>query len=227
VSSQFWYLGHAKGSKSVHPIGNPMCHSPQAGFTRPPRTPVRERFWPWCRPTCLESDPIRVGSNNPGSLAAMPSSHLVRPHNSPLRIETQLGKVSKDGPESPNREICDVLHEDVAWSHFANDAGHFLPEPAFLASNPSSVSDARDVIAGEAPRDDMDASGPWVPVEGPHIVPDGEVVKHSIPLAGKEDLAGVGINLNSADGAPSKEFASQDASSCSCKKCQLIQWSSP
>jgi len=36
-------------------------------------------------------------------------------------------------------------------------------------------------------------------------------------LSGEQDAAGVGINLNSADGAPSKQLPSQDAASCPCK----------
>jgi hypothetical protein len=63
---------------------------------------------------------------------------------------------------------------------------------------------------------------PGLTVEGSHIVPDREGWKQSVALAGEQHAPGVGINFNSADGAPSKDGASQDASACSCKKCQLI-----
>jgi hypothetical protein len=76
--------------------------------------------------------------------------------------------------------------------------------------------------AGESAANDIDASPPRLAVEGLHIVPDWESRQESVALSGEQDSAAVGIKLNSADGAPSKEFASQDASSCSCKKCQLI-----
>jgi hypothetical protein len=63
---------------------------------------------------------------------------------------------------------------------------------------------------------------PWLAVESSHVVPDWKSVKTSVGLSSKQHSAGVGIKFNSADGAPSKQFPSQDASSCPCKKCQLI-----
>jgi hypothetical protein len=77
-------------------------------------------------------------------------------------------------------------------------------------------------LAWKSAANDIDVSAPRLAVEGLHIVPDWEPRQESVPLSGKQNSAAVGIKLNSADGAPSKEFASQDASSCSCKKCQLI-----
>jgi hypothetical protein len=74
-----------------------------------------------------------------------------------------------------------------------------------------------DVLAGESATDDIDVAAPRVSVEGLNIVPDWEGFKAPVALSGEEDASGVGINLNSADGAPSKELSTQDASSCPSK----------
>jgi hypothetical protein len=93
-----------------------------------------------------------------------------------------------------------------------------------LAVNSLAPSGWADVGAGKPSTDDIDAPGPWSAVEGSDVVPDGECWQHPVTLAGEQHAARVGINLDSADGAPSKEAPAQDAASCPCKKCQLIQF---
>ena len=68
----------------------------------------------------------------------------------------------------------------------------------------------------------MHSSCPGLAVEGSHVIPHREPWQQAVALAGKQHASGVGINFNSAHGAPSKEVPSQDAASCACKKCQLI-----
>jgi hypothetical protein len=34
----------------------------------------------------------------------------------PLRVIPARGQVTDDSLESPNKESCDVLHDDVSWS---------------------------------------------------------------------------------------------------------------
>lgn len=51
-----------------------------------------------------------------------------RGYNAPFRIEPQRGKVAKHSVESSKSEHWGILHEHVAGSYFANDAGHFFPE---------------------------------------------------------------------------------------------------
>jgi hypothetical protein len=85
-----------------------------------------------------------------------------------------------------------------------------------------ATSSAADVLARESAADDVDVASPLLAVEGAHVVPDGEPWQETVSLSGEQDVPAVGIKLNSADGAPSKEAASQDASSCPCKKCQLM-----
>jgi len=72
-------------------------------------------------------------------------------------------------------------------------------------------------LAGESSADNIDVSAPLSAVETAHVIPDWERLKDSIALPGKQDASAVGIKLNSADGAPSKQLPSQDAASCPCK----------
>jgi len=65
-------------------------------------------------------------------------------------------------------------------------------------------------------------SSPRSAIEGADVRPDGEVVEVALSLAGEDDAAGVGIKLNSAAGAPSKDLRGQQTSSCPTEKCQLI-----
>jgi len=61
----------------------------------------------------------------------------------------------------------------------------------------------------------IDMSAPGQSVECPHVIPDGEPPEHPVPLPGEQHAAAVGIKFDSADGAPTKEEPSQDASACS------------
>jgi len=72
-------------------------------------------------------------------------------------------------------------------------------------------------LAWESAADDVDVTSPRSSVEGADIVPDWESWQASIGLSGKQDSPGVGIKLNSASDAPSKQSPAQDAASCPCK----------
>jgi len=75
-----------------------------------------------------------------------------------------------------------------------------------------------DVLTGEAPADDIDAPAPRFPVEGLHIVPDWEAWQASVPLSGKEALAGVLVPFDSAYAGMSEKHSAEDSSPCSSKK---------
>jgi hypothetical protein len=104
----------------------------------------------------------------------MRSSDIDSSHNSPSRIIPHRGKVSKHSVESSNSKHWAVLHEDVAWSNFANDSGKLTPESGTLSFNACSFPGDTDVLAGESPTDDIDFSPPRFSVEGAHVVPDRE-----------------------------------------------------
>jgi hypothetical protein len=67
-------------------------------------------------------------------------------------------------------------------------------------------------LAREAARDDIHEASPWASVEGSHVVPDREGVETSVVLSGREDAAGVVVELDGADGAPPEELAPENAS---------------
>jgi hypothetical protein len=129
----------------------------------------------------------------------------------------EFGQVSENTSESARSEHCGVLHERTLGSYFANDASELGPEPRSLAGDPCSLAGARDVLAGEPATDDIDVASPGLAVEGPDVVPDGEAPEQPVPLPGEQHASAVGINLDSADGAPAEQEPSQDAASCPCK----------
>jgi predicted glycoside hydrolase/deacetylase ChbG (UPF0249 family) len=72
-------------------------------------------------------------------------------------------------------------------------------------------------LAREPAADDVDVPAPRAPVEGSNVIPYGEAIEHAVALSGEQHGAGVGIKLDSANGAPSKQEPSQDAASGPCK----------
>jgi hypothetical protein len=82
---------------------------------------------------------------------------------------------------------------------------------------PTAGSDATDVQTGEAAADDIDVPSPGLAIKGGDVIPDGEGLEQPVPLPGEQHAAAVGINLDSAHGAPSKQAPSQDAAARSCK----------
>jgi hypothetical protein len=72
-------------------------------------------------------------------------------------------------------------------------------------------------LAGKPARDDVDASAPRSPVEGPHVVPDRESWQTPIALARKQDSTSIFVDLDSADGAKTAGKSAEDASTCPCK----------
>jgi len=58
---------------------------------------------------------------------------------------------------------------------------------------------------------------PGLAVERAHVIPNGEPLEDPVALSGEQHAAREGIKLDSADGAPSQEDASQDSTACPCK----------
>jgi hypothetical protein len=83
--------------------------------------------------------------------------------------------------------------------------------------NPSPSPCLADILAGKASTDDVNFSSPGDTIKRSDVIPDRESWEISISLSCEQDLAAIGINFNSTDGAPAKEVPSQDSTSCSCK----------
>jgi len=156
--------------------------------------------------------PVGVG-NNPHAFSLVWRSDFFCREHTPLRIEPEAGKSLEDGDKSASTKVRGIFDEDVRRLNFLDDPLELEPEPASVARQPCACASAGDVLAWESPADDINAPTPRVAVKRSHVIPDRESRQESITLSSKEDASAVGINLNSADGAPTQEEPSQDASS--------------
>lgn len=149
--------------------------------------------------------PVGVGSHDPHAVASMRGADVASSQHIPSRIKPERGQVTEHDVESSSSEIWAVLHEHVGGSNLANDASELAPEPAALAGDPGAGARAGDVLAREPAADDVDKPAPGPAVEGSDVVPDGKRIEHSVALALREHTLAVGVELDGADGAPSKQ----------------------
>lgn len=105
------------------------------------------------------------------SFPAMGSSGVVRAQTTPFRIEPQRGQIPEHTVESSSSESCDVLHEHEAGSYLAHDPSELSPEPGPLPVDALSLAGVADVLAGEAPSDEIHDSTPRAAIKGGDIRP--------------------------------------------------------
>lgn len=155
--------------------------------------------------------------------------------HAPPRIVPHCGQVSENSSKPSRSEYWGVFHEDVARSNLANDSCELSPEAGSRTVEPCAFSGATDVLAREAARNDErmadaakladDSAHSVVSLrERPHVVPNWERIKASVVLPGREDGASVGVELDGADGAPSKDLTAEDSATSAREKCQLIHF---
>lgn len=145
-------------------------------------------------PELRESIALAVGQN-PDAVAFVSGSNLSRCQTTPLRIEPCFGKVSEDDAESPFVEERNVLHEDVARSHLANNARDVRPEPP-LVLEAALFSRGAEGLAGEARSDDVHLATPETPIERGNIVPKRSWLQGLFCHARHENGRGVGVPLD-------------------------------
>ena len=63
-----------------------------------------------------------------------------------MRVIPDFGQVSKDSVEPENSKPWAVLHERVARSYLANNAGELFPQSAALSGDADSFAGATDVL---------------------------------------------------------------------------------
>jgi hypothetical protein len=90
-----------------------------------------------------------------------------------------------------------------------------------FAINAFSLSSRTDILAGKPARYHVNNASPGASVEGTNIIPNGERWQVPFILSLHESSSAVGVELHGADGAPSEEHASENASSSAAEKCQL------
>ena len=101
---------------------------------------------------------FRGVGNNPDAISDVRGTNGGSWYAVPFCIKPERGQVSKNSVKPPSKQSCDVLHDDVAGSKFANDSGVILPEAAAFALNSDAVAGAADVLAGEAAADDINSN---------------------------------------------------------------------
>ena len=115
---------------------------------------------------------VAAPGEQPEALAEVGSADIGRAETTPARIEPASGKVSEDSGKSaePNKS-GDVLHEQVAGTHCAQQSSGLGPQPP-LTVNPSSESRHGEVGARKARRDEIHAATEQLPWEVLDLRPD-------------------------------------------------------
>lgn len=160
----------------------------------------------------------------PDPLADVRCSGIVRAQHTPFRIEPQRGQIPENSSKPSNSEEWGVFHEDEAGSHFANDPGEFGPEAGTLTFDSRPSAGGADVLAGEAPGDEVNSSTPGLPVEGSHIVPDWEPGQDAVPLSLEQDTPRVFLQLNGADWHMAAKESAEDSSACASEEVEFTKW---
>jgi hypothetical protein len=132
------------------------------------------------------------------TLAPMRGSNIGRPYKAPLRIEPEVGKLSENSVESQPKVPCDILQDDEAGSHFANDSSDLRPEvPLVLLTLPLPGNGER--LARVSGSDDINAATPFFAVEGSQIRVNRRVLKRPFFHASLQDFADRVLPLHETD----------------------------
>ncbi|WKB50789.1 hypothetical protein N7L95_13285 [Eleftheria terrae] len=152
---------------------------------------------------------VGVGSDQPEAVAPVRRPDIGSSQHRPPAVIPERGQVTEDASESPSTERWAVLHEDVARSNLAHDARHLGPEAGALAVDAGAPAGDADILAGKAARYHVNTASPSASVKGAHVIPNRESREKAIVLAGDENACGVGVELDGANGAPSKLVAAE------------------
>lgn len=147
------------------------------------------------RPSDLESKAVGVRQEPSSSSVVseyedpspeMGGADVSRAEHAPLRIEPEIGQGSENVPHSLNKEPWDVLQEDEAGSHVANDAGDRRPDPPVVVEA-AHISGEAERLARESRSEDVHHSAKACAVEGRKVVPDKSAVHGRVSHPRHED----------------------------------------
>jgi hypothetical protein len=150
--------------------------------------------------------------HKPEPVALVWGANLGSSQHCPPAVIPERGQVTLHSSESASNEGWAVFHEAVAGSNLANDPRHVGPHSAAGSVNAGSFSGDADVLAREAARNHVNKSSPRPSVKAAHVRPNRESWDGSIVLSLRQNLCGVGITLNGADGAPTQHVACEYSS---------------
>lgn len=135
--------------------------------------PGIRRFIAMCAAGVLPSSFATGVGNDPDAVPPVRGAKGACRKAVPLRVIPERGQVPENNPESSRKESCDVLHNDVAGSKFANDSGVLRPKTRPGAGEPCTLPGEGEILAGEPAADDIDG-GEVVGADVAHVgVPFG------------------------------------------------------
>jgi hypothetical protein len=142
---------------------------------------------------------VRGVSQDEDSLAPVWRADFGRAQSRPLRIEPEVGQSSKQlSKPIPGNEAADVLHEDEARSHVANDTKEVVDEIALVIASELLAGDAVR-LAWDPPKDEIHLSTPRCAVEGSQIREHRSLIQEPGFALLCQDFAGEGFPLHVAD----------------------------
>lgn len=107
----------------------------------------------------IERCNVGASRDNENAVASVRGANARRRDAVPPSVVPERGQVAENAVQSSRKESCDVFHDDVSWSKYANGCGVVAPEStagSFL--NACAFAGEADVLAGESPSDDVDRS---------------------------------------------------------------------
>lgn len=157
--------------------------------------------------------PVGVGSDKPCALALMRRADMPSSKHTPPSIIPHCGKATEDRSQASTRKVRGVFDKDIARPCLANDSAHLKPEARAITRQTSARSRARDILAREAPADDLHFIEPAFAVEGSDVTPDRKSLQMSFCLPLKQALSAKRVDFDSASGPPPKKFRGKDSPS--------------
>lgn len=165
--------------------------------------------------------------HKPEAVPLMRGANIRSSQHCPPAVIPERGQVTEDSSESPSNESWAVFHVDEAGSNLAHDARHVGPHAAAGAVNACAFAGNADVLAREASRNHVNNASPRPAVKTAHVRPNRERSEGSIVLSLRQNLCGVGITFNCADGSPPEQVAAKNSSTRASEQSQLIHATVP
>lgn len=148
---------------------------------------------------------VGVASVDPHPVSSMIETRVPSSQHTPSNVIPQPGKSFDDGAEATGTKVRTVFREHKFRFTLFNNSEHLKPQARTLSGKSFTFSvRARDVLAGEPSRNDIDESLPGLGVEAADVVPNREGWQVAVPLSGEQDFAGIPLKLDRADRSPSK-----------------------
>jgi hypothetical protein len=99
------------------------------------------------------------------------------------------------------------------------------PESGARSVDAGAFAGFADVLARKPARNDVNTASPRPSVKSLYIIPDRKRVERPVVLPSHEHAGGVGVALDSAHAAPSKQLAAKDAAARAGEQGELAQLS--